>query len=308
VIAGFMNQGGSPNGLGTDGPGYQFVDEFTNTFRFDRFGVLAMANSGPDSNGSQYFITVSPQSHLNDVHTIFGSLYGGSNVVYAINQVATDGNSKPLTNVVVQSVVIQRSGAAAQNFDIHAQGLPLITNLSLTIARAGANLSLGFSNRLDVENRIYNSTNLLNWSGSSLGLETTLPLANAVGVSAVLPHQFFRGVQVQYPPALLVPRNVLNRTLTLNFSSGPTFIVGFDSFGGGSYTNNIGGSGAVVLYGWKQDAYRGRLTPFWLNGYSIMGLHLDYDTSNAGTFKGNFYISYPSAPGAAVSGTFSSSP
>src|ERR1051325_8616485 len=98
VIAGFMNQGGSRNSLGTDGPGYQFVDEFSPSLRHDAFGVLSMANSGKDSNGSQYFITVEPTTWLNDVHTIIGRLSGGSNVVYAINHVAPGANDKRLTN------------------------------------------------------------------------------------------------------------------------------------------------------------------------------------------------------------------
>ena len=77
VIAGFMNQGGSPNGQGTDGPDYSFVDEFKPSLRRDAFGVLFLANFAPDSNGSQYFITVEPTPWLNDVHTMLGRSYGG---------------------------------------------------------------------------------------------------------------------------------------------------------------------------------------------------------------------------------------
>src|SRR5450432_3182520 len=79
VISNFVIQAGSPNGIGTDGPGYTFVDEITNTLRFDSFGVVAMANNSPDSNGSQYFVTVAPRPDLNDRYTIFGRLFGGSN-------------------------------------------------------------------------------------------------------------------------------------------------------------------------------------------------------------------------------------
>ncbi len=307
VIAGFMSQGGSRNALGTDGPGYQFLDEFTNTARFDGFGVLAMANSGPDSNGSQYFITVSPQSQLNDVHTIFGRLYGGSNVVYAINHVATT-NDKPLTNVMVQSVVIRRVGTNANSFDINTQGLPVVKNLNLSILKTGTNMSLSFSNRLDVENRFYSSTNLLNWSGSSMGFETSFPVANAVGINAVLPNQFFRGVQVQYPPSLWVPRNVLSRSVTFNFTGGAVISVAFDGFGGAFYADNSGHSGPAA-YAWKQDAYRGRLLPLVLSGYSyVFELHLDFDGTNSGTFRGTAYLSYPSIPAGSVAGAFSSTP
>ena len=88
VIKGFMNQGGSPNGQGTDGPGYAFTDEFSPAARHDAAGVLSMANSGADSNGAQFFITAAATPHLNDVHTVFGRVVGGLDVVLAINGVA----------------------------------------------------------------------------------------------------------------------------------------------------------------------------------------------------------------------------
>src|SRR5262245_45578216 len=144
VIAGFMIQGGSPNGQGTDGPGYVFPDEFSPQLVFDKFGVLAMANAGTNSNGAQFFLTVAPFTSGNNIYTIFGRLVSGSNVVYAINHVATDANDKPLTNVVMQQVAIRRVGAAAQAFDVNAQGLPLVTNLSLKIANSPGQVALTF--------------------------------------------------------------------------------------------------------------------------------------------------------------------
>jgi peptidyl-prolyl cis-trans isomerase A (cyclophilin A) len=305
VITGFMNQGGSPNGLGTDGPGYQFTDEFTPSLRHDGLGVLSMANSGPDSNGSQYFITVSAQPHLDDVHTVFGRLYGGSNIVYAINHVATDANNKPLTNVVLHSVTIRRIGAAALGFDITTNGLPEVTSLQASIARAGTNLSLTFSNRVNTDNRLYISTNLANWTGSSLGIETSSSLTNTLFLNVVAPRQFFRLAQVQYPPTLYVPRNLFGRTFTLNFSGGNgTFAFNFDALGGGTYSWTLGSPGAIAGYYWIQDPYRGRLRPILLENYPYhMELHLDYDTSTAGTFRGTAYYG-----NFVVSGTFTSSP
>ena len=100
VIAGFMIQGGSPNGQGTDGPGYVFPDEFTPLLRHNAPGTLSMANSGTNSNGSQFFIAVTNAYWLDDVHTVFGKVVSGMPVVYAMSQVATGANDKPLTNVV----------------------------------------------------------------------------------------------------------------------------------------------------------------------------------------------------------------
>lgn len=84
VIPNFMAQGGDPSGTGAGGPGYNFVDEFDPNLRFDRRGLLAMANAGPGTNGSQFFITHVPTPHLNDAHTIFGELISGDDTLSAI--------------------------------------------------------------------------------------------------------------------------------------------------------------------------------------------------------------------------------
>ncbi|GLY87959.1 peptidylprolyl isomerase [Actinoallomurus iriomotensis] len=108
VIDKFMLQGGDPLGNGRGGPGYEFEDEFHPDLRFDRKHLLAMANAGPGTNGSQFFITVVPTPHLNGRHTIFGEVIEGADVVDAIAKTDTDRGDRPVKDVVVESVTIDR--------------------------------------------------------------------------------------------------------------------------------------------------------------------------------------------------------
>ncbi len=105
VIPDFMIQGGDPLGNGTGGPGYEFADEVGDFTRFDHTGILAMANAGPDTNGSQFFITEGTPTHLNGKHSIFGDCED-LEVVAKIARVPTGRNDKPETDVVLQKVVI----------------------------------------------------------------------------------------------------------------------------------------------------------------------------------------------------------
>src|SRR6185312_9792855 len=100
-IADFMVQGGDPLGRGTGGPGYQFGDEFGSGRKFDKPGLLAMANAGPNTNGSQFFITEVPTPHLNNRHTIFGEVVKGFELVPRIARVEATG-SRPNTPVIVK--------------------------------------------------------------------------------------------------------------------------------------------------------------------------------------------------------------
>jgi peptidyl-prolyl cis-trans isomerase A (cyclophilin A) len=110
VIPDFMIQGGDPEGAGFGGPGYKFADETKGSpHNFKEPGKLAMANSGPNTNGSQFFVTVTDTSWLTGKHTIFGEVTEGYDVVEKISKVARGANDKPKTPVVLNSVTITRS-------------------------------------------------------------------------------------------------------------------------------------------------------------------------------------------------------
>jgi peptidyl-prolyl cis-trans isomerase A (cyclophilin A) len=110
VIPNFMIQGGDPAGTGFGGPGYKFEDETQGSpHKFDKAGKLAMANAGPNTNGSQFFITVAPTPWLTGKHTIFGEVVEGQEVTEKISKVARDRQDRPQKNVVLESLTIERT-------------------------------------------------------------------------------------------------------------------------------------------------------------------------------------------------------
>ena len=117
IIDGFMIQGGSPTGKGNGSPGYQFPNEISDSLSHDDKGILSMANSGPDTNGSQFFITLKPQKRLDGSYSVFGKVVKNQKVVDSIGKVETGQRDRPKEDVVLEKVNIIKKGQEAKNFD-----------------------------------------------------------------------------------------------------------------------------------------------------------------------------------------------
>lgn len=120
VIPNFMIQGGDPMGMGMGGPGYKFKDEFHPDLRHTGPGILSMANAGPGTNGSQFFITVAATPHLDNRHTVFGNVTEGLETALTIANVPRDGRDMPQSPVFIENIEIIRIGEAAEAFDAAA--------------------------------------------------------------------------------------------------------------------------------------------------------------------------------------------
>ena len=200
VVKGFVIQGGSPNGNGTDDPGYQFRDEFNPSLLHTKEGILSMANSGPNSNGSQFFVTLTNTPHLNNVHSVFGEVVSGIEVVRAIGQAPVDLDEKPTNTVFMHSVTIARVGRLAQNFNPAAvtPALPEPALVGIAISKeTDGRLIAEWQRKQGFDYRICYTTDFNSWSGHRLGAFSGTYLTAWQITPPYIAHTFFRAFEAK---------------------------------------------------------------------------------------------------------------
>jgi hypothetical protein len=258
-----------------------------------------MANSGPNSNGSQFFITVAATPWLDNVHTVFGQVNQGYPVVQAISEVDTDDEDRPREPVHLLSVRIRRVGAAAESFDVHAQSLPAVSAGGLDLDRRDGGVTMSFDRTMHADLRLRESTNLTDWTSTPLGIGLEPSDPGSINRPSEGAARFFALTRIQYPSSTFAPRTMANRGLTLNFDDGAgTLALEFDTAGGGSYTLGTA-AGTITGSSWVQAPYRGQLT-LLTSGLVPMSLRLDFVGPDTGNLSGTAYASTPFG----VSGNF----
>ena len=297
VVPGFIIQGGSPQADGSDGPGYTFPDEFDPALRHDAGGILSMANSGTNSNGSQFFVTLAATPWLDDAHSIFGTIVDGLDVVQTIGTTSVDGNNRPRTDVVIDSVTITRNGTAAQNFDASAQALPIAESAAVALVPSGTGFDALYTQQADRQYFSSTSTDLANWT-----LLQTSPFIRAPDISepgsisdvfdtTAHPKAFLRQVAVRYPETIVSPPDAVGKELVLNVSDGTilrytiTHPAGpnFGIYGSAQLDSNSPGD--LIYYFWTQEAHRVRFAAQPSNFVTIL-VDLVFETETSGTFDG----------------------
>lgn len=314
IVSNFMIQGGDPNGNGTGGPGYRFVDEFSPDLRHDHPGVLSMANSGVNTNGSQFFVTVKETPGLNDVHTIFGEVVEGyESVVLPLSNVACSAQpnypfevSIPVQDVVITSVTIQRLGAAALAFNPlnPALGLPVCSMHQTRLDRSAAGaLTLRWTEPAHCTYALADSPDLANWYGQSFDYYSTnnptpdqsLTVTDIPAPGA--PRHFFHLAKAVYTPIMPTPerrRFVLTgngrvTTLTLTSATGGSHLI--------QETSGFSLSSKLFYVRWAVPQFdEATLTSNINPAYVVQGYQLThsdwkftYRTATSGTFTGGFY-------------------
>lgn len=306
IVETFVNQAGSQNGIGTDGPGYAFPDEVSNGLTFDTPYLIAMANSGPNTNGSQFFITVGTPTFLDGVHTIFGSVTSGTSVMDAMNGVTVDADEKPLTDITINSVTIRRVGTAANAFDEFSQILPTVQSVTPSISFPTSTATLNFDQAIRTSFNVYSSPDLLTWTSQNRYLDYTNSIQNTFDTDISASRQFFTTSTTTWPSDAYAPDTYFDRDLTI-IANGSTFVLNVNP----SESSIIGtlaidgGTPSTIteLRHEKTQGYASTLLVF-TETFVPFRFTLGYDSTNSGRASGTAFTASPIS----LSGTFSLAP
>lgn len=314
VVADSLIQAGSPTGNEADGPGYAFQDEFHPTRTFDSPFMLAMANSGPNSNGSQFFITAAPRPDLNNVHTVFGNVVEGSELVTSISNVATDQAERPLSPVSIESITIERIGSEAEAFQPDFDNLPQARLIEPKISRSGNTFELDLEFELRTDYRLYISRDLQSWQGERVAfVSETLPSKpfDMTGFITSDQQGFFRLAEVKYPVVIFPPEilsgKTLDSTITIfqDFPQNTWIRYAFtgESFAKASLKNGSTGDVTGYSYTLNSPTRATLVIPSSLaSTFSLVQFVLSFASASTGTFSAVLPNANPA--GTIMSGTF----
>lgn len=302
-------QAGSRTADGTDGPGYSFPDEIDpalpETSSFDEPYLLAMANSGPNTNGSQFFLTGTTIPHLEGLHTIFGRVVAGSGVVDDILEVAVDASDKPVTPVVIQHIAIRRVGKEAAKFKAAKQPLPKAAAAKFkSVPLTDGNHRLLYKQPAATATKIWTDTpanpgwklvfDRYNGPGGAVIPGADVSLGGRVAPLPVAA-SWLRPVLVRYPAEALAPTQLAGRRLTLSNEAGD-FVFDFAATGNGSYSYLEEGqttpqTGTISRLSYYPDGYGATLL---IESSGLLGLRfrLGFDGLSGATLQGRQRGSY----------------
>lgn len=313
VVPGFVIQAGSPKGDGSDGPGYTFPDEFDPTLRHSSAGILSMANSGLNSNGSQFFVTLESTPWLDDVHTVFGEVVEGMNIVTNVQQ-----------GDIIESITIIRNGVDAESFDASAHDLPVVSDANPVLTKTTSAFELSYLQPANAEFFVFHSDDLSIWSrltGKEMyGISPVASPRDVTSVTTGKSAQFFNVARIHYPDAIYTPAAVTGKKLSMtsdpnlgDFPFGFSLDLSFTNETSGTYVLTPTGQSAlgpydISAYGWNQEAYRGQLSAA-ITGISYSGdprfgndpivqvrVSLVFSSADAGRYVGNFVTSGGQTP------------
>lgn len=264
LIHNFVIQGGSPNGQGTDGPGYSILDEYEPTLRHSSDYVLSMAKAGrPNTGGSQFFITLAATPSLNDKHSVFGRVISGTGIIDGFKNSAlfpTGAGDKPVTPIVMDSVVISGPSYAGFNLNAVSLRLPHVSGTDMRISRntVAATMTATYDRQPKTEYMFLQSPDLRTWSVPRFILSLDSHDNQEFVITSRAESSYFLNLAtVGYDQIPNAPGNLVaaGKTLRLKFANGQYLDMAFNGLGGGTWFNSgTSSTGSITFTNWEDQA------------------------------------------------------